>query len=156
MFVFTTFLVARLRRSTRVRQKMKRFLPQSWFEWKDSKKRTPWYKKSTKMTKPDAKHRHPWQHSGPDYPPSRVPMFHHDQETPGMPKGNYPVARARTEWPITVNAVNTTERQVAIPVRSQAVDPTINMTRDEHLARLDKQIAEIESSRRRAAGSETE
>ena len=29
MFVFTTFLVARLRRLTRVRQKMKRFLPNS-------------------------------------------------------------------------------------------------------------------------------
>ena len=78
-----------------------------------------------------------------------------EQDTPGMPGGHYPVARARTEWP-TANEVNTTERQMAIPSRSQAVDTSINMSREEHLARLDRQIAELDAARRRAAGSETE
>ena len=155
MFVFTTFLVARLRRSARVRQKMQRFLPHSWFEHKDSKKQTRWYKKS-KKEKPDVGLHQPWQHSGSRYPPSCVPAIQHEQDTPGMPGGHYPIARARTEWPNTVNEVNTVERQMAIPVRSQTVDSSINMSREEHLARLDRQIAELDAARRRVAGSETE
>ena len=109
MFVFTTFLVARLRRLARVRQKMQRFLPHSLFKHKDSKKRTPWYKKS-KKEKPDVGLHQPWQHSGSRYPPSCVPAIQHEPDTPGMPGGHYLVARARTEWP-TANEVNTTERQ---------------------------------------------
>ena len=42
LFVFTTYMFARLRRSTKLRQKMKKFLPSSWFQ----KKKTPWYRRS--------------------------------------------------------------------------------------------------------------
>ena len=65
LFVFTTYMFARLRRSTRLRQKMKKFLPASWFE----KKRTPWYKMSPrkKMSTPlPNKQLQPWHHSGHD------------------------------------------------------------------------------------------
>ena len=157
LFIITTYTVARLRRSTRLRQKMKQFMPISWFEKK--KESTPWYKKAPIKRKQKSpfptQHLQPPVQVVPDYPqqdPFHQPIAHHTQESPGMPGGQYPVAAARNS--LSVNTINSihTDRQLAI-TRTQSED----MGHAEHVARLNQQIARLGSGGRgRGRDSQTE
>ena len=94
----------------------------------------------------------PW-HSGQDYPrQARQPMVHHPQDTPGMPGGPYPTAIYSH---LGSNTNTNSERQVACVDRNQPED-SVNLSRDQQLARLDLRIQEIEVRREKNGESQPE
>ena len=104
LFVFAAFLITRLRISPRLRQKMKIFLPSSWFE----KKNTLWYRrllKKRRMTPYQVQVQQPisWPQATPDcsrQQPICQPMVHHIKEilsiNPGQLKAKYLATTRKT------------------------------------------------------------
>ena len=151
LFIAITFTIARLRRLTILRQRMKRYMPNSWFE----KKTTPtsWFKKSPSptKTKPTFSTQLPVQIT-PEYHlpnPYHLPLTHQAQQgMPGAPPTPYPVAAYRNSHNVN-NVVNNVHGDRHLPNtrgQAEATDYT------EQVATIDRQIAMIGSAGRARGG----
>ena len=148
LFIVITFMVARLRRSTRLRQRMKQYMPTSWFEKKSVA--TAWYKKTPTLRKQKSpfppQHLQPPVHIVPDYPqqdPYHQPIANHTQQgssMPGAPGGQYPVAASRNS-----HSVNNFHSDKHLPITGTQNE---DMDHAEHVARIDQQIARLGSGGR--------
>ena len=87
LFIVMTVLIARLRRSNKVKSRMKRYLPERWFDLKNKKK--SWFHRAT-----------PVQSSpGPTYPTTSTtsPCSHYIPQSPYKSSGAYPTIHGVTQ-----------------------------------------------------------